>query len=174
MLLRSAVLVIHVQSSPYQLFLCAGYLGSLVVNCSYAEGMPATEALWHQLPWGPCSLQCGAGVQQRTVECRASNGSVLDAVHCPGEVPATSQACNTQPCTLVLWKVRGTRGSQPIGSAVTVRAGPSISNTCCMCLQVGECGKCNATCGSGTMSRAVVCSTANSTAAESLCSLLPR
>ena len=100
--------------------LCAGYFEALVANCSSAVGMPVPQALWHQLPWGPCSLQCGAGVQQRTVECLASNGTVLDADQCPGEVPATSQACNTQPCTLVLWKVRGTWGSQPTRSSVTV------------------------------------------------------
>ncbi len=117
--MRSADSSLTYPISAYQLCLCAGYLGSLVVNCSSAVGMPATQASWHQLPWGPCSLRCSAGVQQRTVECLASNGTVLNAHQCPGEVPATSQACNTQPCNLVLWKVRGTRDSQPVRSAVT-------------------------------------------------------
>ena len=53
---------------------------------------------WVSDEWSTCSATCGGGTQTRVNRCQL-NGADVDASYCPDTPPATSQACNEQPCT---------------------------------------------------------------------------
>jgi hypothetical protein len=54
---------------------------------------------WAAGRFSGCSLPCGGGVQERSVSCRAGDGSVASDSLCAGAKPDDAQACNTQSCT---------------------------------------------------------------------------
>lgn len=84
--------------------------------------------------WSPCSAGCGGGVSTRTATCQQTQNGVIKTVansYCT-DLQATSQACNTDPCTSE-------------GSALTYK------------LTYGAWGACSASCGTGTQSRSPFC-----------------
>ncbi|MDF2694442.1 MAG: hypothetical protein K0S65_2825 [Labilithrix sp.] len=52
---------------------------------------------WTAEEWGTCSAICGGGTQTRALKCEL-NGAVIDSSRCLDTPPATSQACNEDPC----------------------------------------------------------------------------
>lgn len=59
--------------------------------------------IWQTSAFGSCSVSCGGGVQTRTVQCLdTQTGGIVADSFCAAEQtkPATTQACNTQACTL--------------------------------------------------------------------------
>lgn len=57
----------------------------------------APRPSWTASDWGACSAECGGGIQTRTLSCRLS-GAALDPSYCTASPPATSRACNEDPC----------------------------------------------------------------------------
>lgn len=58
-------------------------------------------AEWTLREWGPCSLTCGGGTQQREVVCLDSQGR--PSTDCPEELrPLASRSCAPQPCPVWL------------------------------------------------------------------------
>ncbi|GAB1610224.1 protein madd-4-like isoform X2 [Argonauta hians] len=92
--------------------------------------MPSCEATWRIGKFGPCSAECGGGMQSRRVECVQGNqeiSRVVDSKLCPLPQPFSEQTCNNHKCGS-LWSV-------------------------------GLWSACSTTCGPGHMRRSVVCTT---------------
>ena len=122
-------------------------------------------------PLGPLlpAVRRWRAAAHRGVPCQQWNGAGCSSVPRRGASNQPSlQHTALHSCVLEGERHQGISADQVCSHAA------SWSEYCRMCLQVGEYGNCNATCDSGTMSRAVNCSTGNGTAADSLCSLLPR
>jgi hypothetical protein len=64
---------------------------------------PASYA-WFTGDWSPCSHTCGGGERIRIVLCRDQNGTVVSDSLCTGPKPASTQECNTEPCTAYEWQ----------------------------------------------------------------------
>uniref|UniRef100_A0A8C8RUS8 ADAMTS like 4 n=1 Tax=Pelusios castaneus TaxID=367368 RepID=A0A8C8RUS8_9SAUR len=83
---------------------------------------------WFQSDWSnTCSVECGTGIQRRSVVCLSSyaNGQVEES--CAGTKPADMRACNSGPCQrTVRW-------------------------------YTGPWSQCSADCGTGTQRRDVIC-----------------
>lgn len=58
---------------------------------------------WKVGEFGDCDLTCGGGQSKRSVVCWGSNNKEAADVMCTDTKPATSQACNTQKCTVYSW-----------------------------------------------------------------------
>lgn len=59
-------------------------------------------------PWTECSVECGGGVQSRSVVCKRDDGvSLLDSICLSAGLvkPVTSRECNTQICPLTLTNI---------------------------------------------------------------------
>lgn len=96
---------------------------------------------WNLGAFGECSKTCGSGVRSRSVLCQDQNGASADEANCPQPKPATSETCNTDPCTTVSYSWH-------------VTAGP-----------------CSRECGGGTATDTVVCKKNDgTTVADSFCS----
>lgn len=118
--------------------------------CGNAHGFTTSEQCnidpcpvytWQAGTWGPCSTTCNGGNQTRTVNCYSSAGNVIVPTGCDDAMkPATSQGCNTDPCTVVARWVSGPW------------------STCTM------------TCGGGTQTRSITCQDqSNTVIASSQC-----
>lgn len=101
---------------------CGGGVQSRSVVCQTSSGSPANESTcsspkpdtsrscnddtcptpvtyaWSTSSWGACNRDCAGGLQNRIVECRGSDGSIVADSSCSGLKPQGSQACNTQAC----------------------------------------------------------------------------
>lgn len=56
---------------------------------------------WSSTEWGPCSVECGGGVQERTITCVDGNGNTVDDSFCIAQLgpkPDEIRDCNTQVC----------------------------------------------------------------------------
>lgn len=56
---------------------------------------------WVSGDWGPCSVECGGGVQERTVTCQDSSGAIVDDSFCEiqlGPKPDEIRDCNVEEC----------------------------------------------------------------------------
>jgi len=64
---------------------------------------------WSMSAWGGCNNGCGAGVQTRSVVCKAKNGATVSDTYCSssGSKPATSQACQGVSSCGYSWSVGG-------------------------------------------------------------------
>uniref|UniRef100_A0A3P8V8I9 ADAM metallopeptidase with thrombospondin type 1 motif 17 n=1 Tax=Cynoglossus semilaevis TaxID=244447 RepID=A0A3P8V8I9_CYNSE len=84
---------------------------------------------WVTGEWGPCSVTCGKGLQQRVVVCvyHLQNGSVINTrdLYCQGGKPPVLQGCEGRLC-LTVW-------------------------------EASEWSKCSSECGQGVRQRTVVC-----------------
>jgi hypothetical protein len=49
-------------------------------------------------PWGNCSLPCGGGIAQRSVQCMDELGQPFDKSYCRGVYPPDQLQCNVMPC----------------------------------------------------------------------------
>ena len=83
---------------------CEGHLRSATsapteaVTAASVDGTPA----WVGQDWSSCTNVCGGGQQMRTVDCRTTNGPVIET-SCSVPKPATQQSCNTQACATFMW-----------------------------------------------------------------------
>jgi len=73
------------------------------VRCSDAKPSPVrdcteTSCAWDISDWDACTVNCGGGMQARTVECLTSSGMIAPDAYCGGTRPVDAQACNTQAC----------------------------------------------------------------------------
>uniref|UniRef100_A0A8C5EYS2 ADAMTS like 4 n=1 Tax=Gopherus evgoodei TaxID=1825980 RepID=A0A8C5EYS2_9SAUR len=117
---------------------CISNHGDLLSDgeCNGSHRPPANEACdmgpcvrsWFHSDWSnTCSVECGTGIQRRSVVCLSSyaNGQVEET--CAGTKPADMRACNSGPChRTVKW-------------------------------YTGPWSECSADCGTGTQRRDVIC-----------------
>eukprot|EP01029_Cantina_marsupialis_P008136 TRINITY_DN193_c0_g1_i7.p1 TRINITY_DN193_c0_g1~~TRINITY_DN193_c0_g1_i7.p1 ORF type:complete len:3028 (+),score=1113.20 TRINITY_DN193_c0_g1_i7:82-9165(+) len=63
-------------------------------------GWTVPQVSWSITPYGDCSLPCGNGTRDRTIECIHQSGLVIDDSFCEAisAKPSTSIACNTDAC----------------------------------------------------------------------------
>ena len=102
---------------------------------------PCPTYAWTTPDWGTCTLNCGGGVQTRTVQCiDTTANTVVSSSNCPTAQPSGVQSCNTFTCSAYKW-------SADIWS------------------------QCSASCGGGTQTRTVTCvDSNNNVASDSACS----
>lgn len=90
----------------------------------------STAPTWRLGEWSPCSVQCGGGTRNRTVQCVATPGDrVLAPAACDRPAtprPPSTSKCNTAPCIAYTY-------------------------------QVGPWSACSVQCGGGTRNRTVQC-----------------
>lgn len=166
---------------------CKGNIPSSTQPC---YNLPCPH--WHQDEWSHCSKVCGGGVQTRALTCRMPHDDPVwqgrkaeDESLCPSERPATSQACNVEPCPDFHWQISEwsacslTCGGGSQSATVTcvdkatgqtaegkcLGSSPPSSRTC----NTQPCPKyewfivndtwsaCNAVCGTGQSFRNVIC-----------------
>ncbi len=74
------------------------------------------EYYWLMSAWGGCSNGCGAGVQTRSVVCKAKNGTTVSDINCSsaGSKPPTSQPCQGVSSCGYAWNVGGWSGCSDI------------------------------------------------------------
>lgn len=76
-----------------------------------------TTYAWKTGGWSACSAPCGGGARTRPVWCEADDGTKVDDSMCSGAKPATSEACNTQPCCTPTCAPRDACGSDGCGGS---------------------------------------------------------
>ncbi len=148
---------------------------------------PCPTYHWFVGNWGSCSASCGTGSTTRSVSCRSDSGATVADVYCGATIkPATTESCEADAGCVTYGWVAGTWSScsascgtgtmtrsvtcaSSTGVAVSdafcgATARPTSSNSCDAgqaCTThgwvVGNWGTCSASCGTGTISRAVTC-----------------
>jgi len=164
---------------------------TVTTGCSYA---------WESLSWGACSTTCGTGTQNRTVQCKRSDGTVVADASCTAAKPATSQSCTgTSTCTYA-WITSAygscstTCGTGTQSRTVTCQRsdGVNVTDSYCTttkpvasraCTVITSCtyawnyttyGACSTTCGTGTQTRTATCQRSDgTTVANSYCTTAP-
>lgn len=59
---------------------------------------------WEPSAWSTCSVECGGGLQTRTLRCADSSGTTLPDTSCYNVArPTTVQSCNSQLCPNYQW-----------------------------------------------------------------------
>lgn len=117
---------------------CISNHGDLLSDgeCNGSHRPPASEACdmgpcvrsWFHSDWSnTCSVECGTGIQRRSVVCLSSYANGQAEETCAGTKPADMRACNSGPCQrTVKW-------------------------------YTGPWSQCSADCGTGTQRRDVIC-----------------
>ena len=105
------------------LLIVAGFLSLSFQNCSGSQGGFSANSLevesvasapsphangtfsyaWVSDSWSACSSLCGGGTQTRNMSCMASDASKVADTFCSDVKPPSTQSCNTQACTSVMW-----------------------------------------------------------------------
>ncbi|XP_039454203.1 A disintegrin and metalloproteinase with thrombospondin motifs 17 isoform X3 [Oreochromis aureus] len=135
---------------------------------------------WMTGEWGPCSVICGKGHQQREVLClyHLQNGSVIHTrdLYCQGGKPPVVQGCEGRLC-LTAWEAsEWSKCSSNCGQGVRRRtvlctnpqglcdplSQPTQEEYCedfskCYEWKTGDWSKCSSSCGKGLQSRVVQC-----------------
>ncbi|XP_071191355.1 A disintegrin and metalloproteinase with thrombospondin motifs 9-like [Salvelinus alpinus] len=76
---------------------CPGTPPESYMPCSQSPCPPTHE--WRVGVWGPCSVSCGGGVMERTVQCVSTEGQGSDS--CPSDTkPEASKVCSSPACHL--------------------------------------------------------------------------
>ncbi|KAM4593749.1 A disintegrin and metalloproteinase with thrombospondin motifs 17 isoform 1-T1 [Odontesthes bonariensis] len=135
---------------------------------------------WVTGEWGPCSVTCGKGLQQREVSCvyHVQNASVIHTreMYCPGRKPPFLQGCEGPPCLTVWHASEWSKCSSNCGQGVRRRtvlctnpkelcdplSKPTQEESCeddskCFEWKFGDWSKCSTSCGKGLQSRVVHC-----------------
>uniref|UniRef100_A0A3Q2EDU1 ADAM metallopeptidase with thrombospondin type 1 motif, 17 n=1 Tax=Cyprinodon variegatus TaxID=28743 RepID=A0A3Q2EDU1_CYPVA len=135
---------------------------------------------WMTGEWGPCSVSCGRGLQQREVSCvyPSLNGSLMHTKdsYCNGGKPKVQRGCEVDPCPSTWEASEWSECSSECGQGVrrrTVRcknpeggcdpsSEPNQEEPCenesgCYQWRFGDWSKCSSTCGKGLQSRVVQC-----------------
>ena len=107
---------------------------------------------WQSGTWSTCSQTCGGGTQTRSVICKRSDGTTVADGQCKSAKPATSQTCNTGPCTK--WSMACP--NKLCGPNTTMPSCPSSNPTGTTCTTSGA--LCDAStgrykCGSGSVAK---------------------
>ena len=107
---------------------------------------------WQSGAWSTCSQTCGGGTQTRSVICKRSDGTTVADGQCKSAKPATSQTCNTGPCTK--WSMACP--NKLCGPNTTMPSCPSSNPTGMTCTTSGA--LCDAStgrykCGSGSVAK---------------------
>ncbi|XP_039858074.1 A disintegrin and metalloproteinase with thrombospondin motifs 17 isoform X1 [Simochromis diagramma] len=135
---------------------------------------------WMTREWGPCSVTCGKGHQEREVLClyHLQNGSVIHTrdLYCQGGKPPVLQGCEGRLC-LTAWEAsEWSKCSSNCGQGVRRRtvlctnpqglcdplSQPTQEEYCedfskCYEWKTGDWSKCSSSCGKGLQSRVVQC-----------------
>uniref|UniRef100_A0A3P8VB09 ADAM metallopeptidase with thrombospondin type 1 motif 17 n=1 Tax=Cynoglossus semilaevis TaxID=244447 RepID=A0A3P8VB09_CYNSE len=135
---------------------------------------------WVTGEWGPCSVTCGKGLQQRVVVCvyHLQNGSVINTrdLYCQGGKPPVLQGCEGRLCLTVWEASEWSKCSSECGQGVRQRtvvctnpqgrcdpmSQPATTEPCedhskCYEWKTGEWSNCSSSCGKGLQSRVVQC-----------------
>ncbi|BDA48393.1 probable disintegrin and metalloproteinase with thrombospondin mo at N-terminal half [Coccomyxa sp. Obi] len=59
---------------------------------------PCVGYTWQVGAWGNCSLPCGGGIMERSVQCVDEQGDAFNDTQCAGVRPADQLQCNVLPC----------------------------------------------------------------------------
>lgn len=78
---------------------CPSEIPAASEDCN-TEGCPAFYYSYGA--WSLCDVECGGGVQERTVSCVDISGNAADG-SCFGDIPVSSQECNTAACPVHAW-----------------------------------------------------------------------
>lgn len=160
---------------------CSLQDGQLSPGCNEESKPAAREGCnirpcptWMAGDWGKCSVTCGSGIKQRSVECSDKDFS-CDA----STKPQTTEICDHAPCPLWTpgpWEecsVSCGEGIRQRSVACRLKNGqispgcanenkPPAKEGCnirpCPTWMTGDWGKCSATCGAGVKQRSVECS----------------
>ncbi|KAM9318783.1 A disintegrin and metalloproteinase with thrombospondin motifs 17 [Pholidichthys leucotaenia] len=135
---------------------------------------------WVTDEWGPCSVTCGKGLQQRDVLCvyHLQNGSVIHTrdLYCQEGKPPVAQSCEGRLCLTVWEASEWSKCSSNCGQGVRHRtvsctnpqglcdpsSQPTQEESCedyskCYEWKTGDWSKCSSSCGKGLQSRVVQC-----------------
>ncbi|XP_078343629.1 A disintegrin and metalloproteinase with thrombospondin motifs 9-like isoform X3 [Oculina patagonica] len=154
--------------------------GQISSDCDVNTRPPSVMAcilracpVWHEEPWSECSVSCGEGQRQRSVDCRFANGQ--SSPGCDEKIkPPTKEVCNIRPCPYWMTEDWG-KCSVTCGSGVKTRlvecsdkdiscdarTKPTSTERC----ELKECPQwiaspweeCSVSCGQGTRQRSVDC-----------------
>lgn len=161
------------------------------VDSGTDSGSDAHAGAWEPGEWEMCSVACGGGTQTRTITCRREEVDV-DESACLETAPATSRACNTDPCgewvssdwTACSVACEGgtqTRTNQcqrdgaDVDESLCLTAPPSTSQACntdaCGAWVSSAWGACSGSCGGGegTQTRTNECQRDGAAVDASLC-----
>lgn len=148
---------------------------------------------WIASDWSNCSVSCGGGNQQRSVQCADSKGVFVASANCSTLHPVElQQECNVDPCPTFTW-ITGAYGpcSSPCNSGVQTRSvqcqssvGPTIVQSGCTAASKPDVQQtcntdactsyhwvslpwtpCTASCAGGTQTRSIECRDVNDTLA---------
>ncbi|MFT5992314.1 MAG: cysteine-rich repeat protein [Flavobacteriales bacterium] len=84
---------------------------------------------WRVSQWTECSVECGDGVETRSVVCVGGAGEIVPDELCPNPRPETAQACNRGPCT-GSWSASG-------WSACSAECGGGVETRTVTCISEG-------------------------------------
>jgi len=98
---------------------CTSSSGAAVADSNCQVEKPASQQscpassvcnTWSPSAWSSCNVDCGSGVETRTVQCiggsgTASEGQVLPDSQCPQPKPATQQTCQVGTVCPTEWKL---------------------------------------------------------------------
>ncbi|KAJ7351111.1 A disintegrin and metalloproteinase with thrombospondin motif 9 [Desmophyllum pertusum] len=136
-----------------------------------------TCPVWHEEPWSECSVSCGKGTRQRSVDCRFANGQSSPGCDEKNK-PVTKQACDIRACPSWMAGDWG-KCSVTCGSGVKARSvecsdkdiscdpttKPQTTERCeletCPQWITSPWEECSVSCGEGQRQRSVDCRLAN-------------
>ncbi|XP_029990964.1 A disintegrin and metalloproteinase with thrombospondin motifs 9 isoform X1 [Sphaeramia orbicularis] len=125
---------VHVENDNYEyghqsLSNCPGTPPESYMPCNLDLCPPPQE--WRVGIWGPCSVSCGDGVMERTVQCVSAHGQ--ETSRCSTDtIPEARKACRNPTCHLPssCKEVQSTNGPQPDGEHLINIQGKALKVYC--------------------------------------------